>query len=138
MSTWNGTGSSWQYSKWVNNISRNMKISEPTGAELTAVKTFLKVIWNPQTQTGTRSWLQTAFNKKSVTAAGSSYQGNIDLEPTVVLVEMLTVVGRDLKKQPLTNTEKTAADTMIAASNNRRYGTKPYYGSTAGSTVSVP
>jgi hypothetical protein len=137
MSDWTG-GASWQYARWVGNAARNMRITEPTGAELAAVKTFLKVIWNPQTQTGTRSWLETAFNKKSVTATASSYQGDIDSEPTCVLVEMLNVVGRDLKKIPLTAAEKTYADTLIAASGNRRYGTGDYFGGVSGSTVTVP
>jgi len=137
MSNW-AAGSSWQYKRWVSNISRNSRITEPEGAELTAVKTFLKLIWNPQTQTGTRSWLETAFNKKSVTAAGSNYQGDIDLEPTCVLVEMLNVVGRDFDKIPITNAEKGFADTLIAATGNRKYGTSPYFGGVGGSTVAVP
>ena len=132
------TGSWWQYAKWVWNIARNMRISEPTGAELAAVKTFLKAIWNPQTQTGTRSWLETSFNKKSVTAAASNYQGDIDSEPTCVLVEMLGVVGRDLDDTPMTDAEKTLADTLITATGARRYGTSAYYGGSSGSTVTVP
>lgn len=135
---WNGTGSSWQYKRWVSNIARNSRITEPKGAEKTAVKTFLKAIWNPQTQTGTRPWLETAFNKKSVTAAGSQYQGDIDKEPTCVLVEMLNVVGRDFDKIPITNAEKGFADTLITATGNRRYGTKLYYGGVGGSKVTVP
>ena len=132
------TGSWWQYSKWVWNTARNMRITEPTGAELAAVKTFIKAIWNPQTQTGTRPWLETAFNKKSATAAASDYQGDIDSEPTCVLVEMLALVGRDLKKIPMTDAEKALADTlMTAAGDDRRYGTGTVFGSAPGSTVTV-
>ena len=138
MSNWNGTGSNWQYSRWVWNIARNARITEPTGAELTAVKTFLKLIWNPQTQTGTRPWLETAFNKKSVTAAASNYQGDIDAEPTCVLIEMLGVVGRNLDKIPLTDAEKGYSDTLIAATGERRYGTGPLFGGVSGSLVSIP
>ena len=138
MSNWNGLGGHWQYSKWIWNTARNMRITEPTGAELSAVRTFLKAIWNPQTQTGTRSWLETAFNKKSVTATASEYQCDIDSEPTHVLVEMLGVVGRDLKKIPMTAAEKTLSDTLItAAGNDRRYGTGTVFGGTPGSTVTV-
>jgi len=137
MSDWS-PAQSWQYARWVWNIARNMRITEPTGAELAAVKTFLKAIWNPQTQTGTRSWLETAFNKKSVTATASSYQGDIDSEPTCVLVEMLGVVGRSLDNIPMTAAEKTLADTLISATGNRRYGTSAYYGGVGGSTVTIP
>ncbi len=137
MSNWGGTGSNWQYARWVWNIARNSRITEPTGAELAAVKTFLKLIWNPQTQTGTRSWLETAFNKKSVTAAASNYQCDIDAEPTHVLVELVGVVGRDFDDIPISDTEKGYADTLIAATGNRRYGTTPLYGGVGGSTVTV-
>jgi len=132
------TASWWQYARWTWNIARNARITEPTGAELTAVKTFLKAIWNPQTQTGTRSWLETAFNKKSVTAAASNYQGDIDAEPTHVLVEMLGVVGRDFDDIPITDAEKALADTLIAATGNRRYGTGALFGGVSGSTVTIP
>lgn len=119
-------------------IARNSRITEPTGASLAAIKTYLKAIWNPQTQTGTRSWLETAFNKKSVTAAASNYQGDIDHEPTYVLIEMLGVVGRDMDDIPITTAEKTLTDTLIAATGNRRYGTGVYFGSIGGSLVTVP
>jgi len=132
------TASWWQYARWVWNIARNARINEPTGVELAAVKTFLKLIWNPQTQTGTRSWLETSFNKKSVTAAASNYQGDIDAEPTHVLVEMLGVVGRDLDDIPLTDAEKGYVDTLIAATGERRFGTGPLFGGVGGSLVTIP
>ena len=138
MSNWNGTGSSWQYARWTANIARNARITEPTGVELAAVRTFLKAIWNPQTQTGTRSWLETAFNKKSVTAAASNYQGDIDSEPTHVLIEMLNVVGRNFDYIPISDAEKALADTLITATGNRRYGTGELFGGVSGSTVTIP
>lgn len=137
MSNW-GVASNWQYARWVANIARNSRITEPTGAELAAVKTFLKLIWNPQTQTGTRSWLATKFNKLSVTAAASNYLGDIDAEPTHVLVEMLNAVGRNLDELPITASEKTWSDTLIVATGNRRYGTGDLFGGVSGSTVTVP
>jgi len=131
-------GSWWQYARWVWNIARNSRITEPTGAELAAVKTFLKLIYNPQTQTGTRVWLADKFNRLSVTAAASNYQGDIDSEPTHVLVEMLGVAGRDLDDIPLTDAEKGYADTLIAATGNRRYGTGALFGGVGGSNVTIP
>jgi hypothetical protein len=128
------TGSWWQYSVWVKNTARNMRITEPTGAELTAVKTFLKAIWNPQTQTGTRSWLETKFNKLAV---ASDYQGDIDVEPTHVLVEMLNAVGRDLKKIPMTAAEEVLSDALFTATTPAMFGTGPKFGGVAGSGVTI-
>jgi hypothetical protein len=123
---------------WVRHIARNMRITEPTGAELTAVKDFIKLIWNPQTQTGTREWLEADFNRKAIAAATAEYQADIDQEPTHVLVELVEWIGRDLKKIPLTDTEAGYVDTLIAATGNRRYGTGPLFGGAAGSTVTIP
>lgn len=126
---------SWQYSRWIYTISRNHKITEPTGAEKTAVIAFLKVFWNPITETGTRPWLDTAYRQKSVgSGATDRYQCNLDVEPTNVLVELISVVGRDLKKKAImNNTEKDACNTFIAATGAGRLGTSPEYGSVGGS-----
>ena len=133
------TASWWQYSRWVWNISRNARISEPTGAELTAVKTFIKAIYNPMTQTGTRPWLKDKFQRKAVQVPGDTdYQCDIDQQPTHVLVELVGVIGRNLDGIPLTDAEKTLADALIAATGNRRYGTGALFGGTSGSLVTVP
>jgi hypothetical protein len=133
------TGSWWQYSRWVKNVARNARITEPTGVELTAYRTFLKAIWNPVTQTGTRKWLDTPFNLKATAAAGTAdYQCDIDAEPVAVIVELVELVGRDLKKIPMTDVEKGFSDTLIAATGNRRYGTGPLFGGVGGSTVGIP
>ena len=92
------TKSWWQYARWTNNIARNMRITEPTGAELTAVKTFIKVFWDPINQQGTRPWLQDEFVEKSVTG---EYDGDIDNEPANTLVEMVSVIGRNLVNPPI-------------------------------------
>lgn len=131
-----GTKSAWQYSRWTNNIARNMRITEPTGAELAAVITFLKAIWNPVAQTGTRSWLQDSYQEKAVNA-GDSYECDLDTEPTHVLVEILMFVGRDLKKIPITDAEATLVDTLISATGNRRYGTGSLFGGVGGSLVTI-
>lgn len=133
------TGSWWQYSVWVKNVARNARITEPTGAELTACRTFLKAIWDPVTQTGTRNWLEIPFTKKATAAAaGADYQCDIDAEPAAVIVELVELVGRDLKKIPMTDAEKVFADTLIAATGNRRYGTGPLFGGVGGSLVTIP
>jgi len=126
MGTPSTTGSWWQYSRWNWLIARNSRITNPTGAELTAVQTFLDLIFNPATRTGTRPWLETAFRKKAAKTQAGAASG----EPTCNLIEMLGVVGRDMKKIPMTATEKGYLDTLITATGNRRYGAQPYYGST--------
>lgn len=128
-----GTYSAWQYSKWIINVARNSHITNPAGSELAAVKVFLKHLWNPVAQTGSRPWLQTYFQS---CAGNASYQGNIDTETPANLVRMLNYAGRDLKKIPITDAEAGYADTLIAATGTRRLGTAPLYGSSSGSILS--
>lgn len=130
------TKSWWQYARWTWNIARNSRITEPTGAELTAFRTFIKTFWDPMTATGSRPWLATDFQKKAVTA-GNGYRCNIDTQPTHVLVELVNIIGHDLKKVPLTDAEAAQVDTLIAASSNRRYGTGTKFGGVSGSLVTV-
>lgn len=135
------TYSWWQYARWVINIGRNMRITNPTGAELTALRTFLKSIWNPVTQTGIRSWLDDDYKKKAIAASSmnTQYRCNIDTEPTWVLVEILVMVGNDMRANvPITNAEGVLINTLITATNNRRYGVTPYFGGTSGSLVTLP
>jgi len=133
--------SHWQYARWVINIGRNMRISNPTGAELTAVRTFLKAIWNPVARTGTRSWLDDDFKKKAVasSSANTQYRCNIDTDPVWVLVELIGVVGNDMRANvPVTTAEGVLINTLIAATNSRRYGVTPYFGGASGSLVTLP
>lgn len=135
------TSSWWQYSRWVKNIARNARITNPAdpSAELTAFRTFLKAIWNPMTQTGTRLWLQAEYQRRAVQVPlDTDYQCNIDQQPAHVLVELVNMVGGDLKKVPITDAEVVLANALIAATGNRRYGTGPLFGGVGGSTVGVP
>jgi len=140
MSNWNGAGSSWQYSRWVKNVARNaMQTNYQAGPELAFVRLFLKVMWNPVTQTGTRPWLKDAFQRKAVQVpADTDYKCDIDQQPVHVLVELMELVGRDFKKIPISDFEKAGADILFGLSNNRRLGTAPYYGNVGGSIVTVP
>jgi hypothetical protein len=131
------TYSWWQWARWTWNIARNMRITNPTGAELAAVRTFLKYIYNPITQTGTRPWLKDNYQEKAVNP-GDDYACNLDNEPAWVLVEILNVVGRDLKKIPITDSEVVRVSVLIVATGNRRYGTGALFGGVAGSNVTVP
>ena len=132
------TSSWWQYARWLNNIGRNMRITEPTGAELTALKTFINAIWDNDAQVGTRSWLKTTFDKKSVRLSAGP-RGDVDVEPTHVLVELLVAIAEDMNANiSITDAEVTLADALIAASGNRRYGTGDVFGGTSGSLVTIP
>lgn len=143
MSNWN-VGANWEYSRWLKNYARNSRITEPTdvlpyAGELTGIRTFLKYIWNPMTQTGTRPWLQDAFLRKATAAAsGDNYQCNIDHEPITVLIEMLELVGRDLKKLPITAGEVVAVGMLFMVAPARVFGTKFTYGNVGGAIVSTP
>lgn len=134
---YSSTVSWWQYARWTWNIARNMRITNPQGAELAAVITFLKFIYNPITQTGTRPWLKDNYQEKAVNP-GDDYACDLDSEPAWVLVEILNFVGRDLKKIPLTDAEAAQVDILIAATGNRRYGTGATFGGVAGSLVTIP
>jgi hypothetical protein len=123
------TANWYQYSQWTKNIARNSRITEPTGPLLDFIKVFLKVICDPVTQTGTRTWLIPKFQRLAV---NSGYQGNIDTEQTHVLVRMLEVVGRDFKKIPITDFESYGVALLINLAQNRQIGSGPYYGGVIG------
>ena len=140
MSNWN-VGANWEYSRWLKNYARNCRITEPTNilpyaGELTAIRTLLKYIWNPMTQTGTRPWLQSSFQRKAVQVpSDTDYQCDIDQQPTHVLVEMLELVGRDLKKIPITAGEVVAVGILFIGASARVFGTSPTFGNVGGSIV---
>ena len=88
-------------------------------------------------ETGTRPWLATAFQKKAVTPS-TNYVCDIDEQPTHVLVELVSLIGRDLDNIPLTDAEATEVDTLITATGDRRYGTGTNFGGVGGSLVTIP
>ena len=143
MSNWN-VGANWEYSRWMKNYARNTRITLPTNVlpyagELTAIQTFLKGIWNPMTQTGTRPWLQAIFQRKAVQVpTDTDYQCDIDAQPAHVLIVLLEIVGRDLKKIPVTAGEVVAAGTLFSNAPQRVMGTTPTYGNVGGAIVSIP
>jgi len=134
------TYSWWQYARWVINIGRNMRITNPTSTELAAVRTFVKAIWNPVARTGTRSWLDDDFKRKAIasSSANTQYRCNIDIDPVPVIVELLGVIGRDMRSQPITTAEGVLINTLVAATGNRRYGATVYFGGVSGSLVTLP
>lgn len=140
---WNGAGSSWQYSRWVRNASRNARITNPIGLEELLYRTCVAYFYDPQDGSGTRPWLKEEYFKKATAgASGSTYVCNLTTEPIHVIVELVDVIGRDLKKIPMTNAEKAILDVLgwiqeNALQTSRRYGTGTLFGGTSGSTVTV-
>jgi len=138
MSHWN-VAASWEYSRWTKNYARNCRITEPTdvlpyAGELAKLKTTLQVFWNPMTQTGTRPWLQAAFQRKAVQVpTDTDYQCDIDQQPAHVLVEMLEIVGRDIKKLPLTIFEEITLSFLFTGAPERVFGTEHTFGGVGGS-----
>lgn len=113
-----------QYSKWIVNVSRSLLINPASVSENTAIETFIKVFFDPETELGTRLWLRTSLNKKSVSEA-TGYIGDPDVEPKHVDGEVVGVIGYDVKKIPITDAEVAAADALFVATGNRRYGIYP-------------
>jgi hypothetical protein len=140
---WNGAGSSWQYSRWVRNASRNARITNPTGLEELLYRICVASFYDPSDGTGTRPWLKDEYLKKATAAAaGSTYVCNLATEPIHVIVELVDVIGRDLKKNGITDAEKATLDILgwiqeSALAIQRRLGTGPYFGGTSGSKVTV-
>jgi hypothetical protein len=117
------TASWWQYSRWTYIIARTMRFNPPAGAELAALRAFLKVLWDPATNTGTRPWLADVFRKRCGSAQ-ADYNGDIDTNAPYPLAVMLDRAARNLKVVPLTDAEAAACDTLFAATGYRRYGTQ--------------
>lgn len=143
MSDWS-VGQNWEYSRWLKNYARNSRITLPTdilpyAGELTAIRTFIKYIWDPMTQTGTRPWLQAKFQRSAVQVPGDQdYQCDIDQQPAHVLVLLLEVIGKDLKKQPVTAGEVMAVGSMFMVASARVFGSSPTYGNVGGAIVFTP
>lgn len=114
----------WQYSKWVWNIYRSMLKNPPTNLEKAAVETFINNIWDVETKTGTRPWIDTFMNKRSVSQS-TQYIGDPDVEPYHVDIEILGKMGRNLKETPMTDQEKIWCDALFAATGNRKLGIYP-------------
>lgn len=130
----------WQYARDVRNISRNSRVTLPKGAQLAAIKAFIDTIckWDDVTDKyiGTRTWLGYKLNLKAISKL-TYYVGDTAVEPAPVLVKVLEHISRDLKKIPVNDAEKTAVDTLIAATDNRRLGTEPYFGGVIGEKKTI-
>ena len=104
----------WQYSRWVYIIGRSLRMNVPSSSERTATRTYLTQ------EIAARPWLVQSLEERSGLKTGM----DIPKEPDYNLAKMVMYVGRDLKKIPMTLTEKGYADTLITATGNRRYGSR--------------
>ena len=128
------TTANWsQYARWVRNISRNARITNPTGAELTAMRTFVNVfcIMNTDPITGTRPWLAPRIQRLMTNQVGH-YTGVLTNEPAPVIVKMVDQIARDFRKIAPTDAEITACDVLIAATGTRLIGSGLKFGGVIG------
>lgn len=102
-------------------MASNMQLSH-SSAEITAVKAFVAVIYSPNTNSGTRVWLKSAFRMKSKSATAAIA---ISAENDRSVLKMLEVIARDMKKVSIKTTEETAYNTLIAACGARANGQGP-------------
>jgi len=141
--SWGNEGSSWQYSRWVRNASRNARITNPIGLEELLYRVCVAYFYDPIANTGTRPWLKEEYFKKATAAAaGSAYQCNLATEPISVIVELVDLIGRDLKKISITDAEKSVLDILgwiqeDSLAIQRRLGTGTRFGGIGGSIVTV-
>ena len=104
----------WQYSRWTYIVGRSLRMNPPSGSERTAVRTFLNQ------EIVARPYIVQSLDERSGLKTGL----DIANEPDYNLAKMVMYVGRDLKKIPMTVTEKGYVDTLIAATGNRYLGAK--------------
>ena len=113
-----------QYSKWVWQIGRSFWVTPQSVAEKAACETFVKFFWDAGTSTGSRPWLAIVENHKA-TVQADQYIGDVDTEPNNFDRKMVEIIGRDLKKIPLTDAEVPVCDALFVATGNRRYNALP-------------
>ena len=108
----------WQYSRWVSNIGRSLRINPPSASERNVVESFIQRMVNPDT--GTRPWLaeQIRLICNNLVSGNESIS---PLQPDYVEAKIIVIIGRDLMKIPVTTIEKPYCDELIGATGNRKY-----------------
>lgn len=136
MSDWSGAKSHWQFSRWVNNIGRNTRITEPDGDLLAFMRYFVAVFCNPPSKSDpvawaacTRPWLYEKFLRIS---GNSVYCFDPATESPANVVKALVVIGRDFKKIPMTGFEWIGVTILLSYAHNAQLGTGPYFGGVIG------
>ena len=89
-------GSWWQNSRWLHVIARGVKsnVADFAANGEWFSRLFCNAFWNPNTATGFRPWLATAFNNKSgINPAVNGYKlGDCTREPVYNLMKILDVI----------------------------------------------
>ena len=108
----------WQYSRWISNIGRSLRISPPSLSERNSAKSFIQRVGNPTT--GTRPWLA----DKIRLVCNSLISGEEPIspqQPDYAEAKTLVIIGRDFMKLPITTIEQSYCDELINATGNRKY-----------------
>ena len=107
----------WQYARWTYIVGRSLRINSPSSGERSAVQTFIGQI------KVSRPWLLYVLQNKAVqlVAGGDRIVAS---QPDYAEAKMVMAIGRDLKKIPMTVTEKGYVDTLITATGTRYLGAK--------------
>ena len=101
----------WQQARWVINIGRSMQQSEPSGAESTAMDTFIAFVMTRRTWLQNKQYrVQTDFNQ---TTLNSNYWEK---------AKFVVAIGRDMKKIVPNYGESQQIKVLIDASEERRLG----------------
>ena len=107
----------WQYARWTYIVGRSLRINPASSNERSAVQTFIGQI------KATRPWLLYRLQNKAeqLVAGGDRI---VAAQPDYAEAKMVMVIGRDLKKIPMTITEKGYVETLLTATGTRKLGTK--------------
>jgi len=109
---------SWQYSRWISNIGRSLRINPASASEKNAVEIFIQRMVNPTT--GTRPWLADSI-RLVCNALVSGTEPISPAQPNIVEAKIVVIIGRDLMKIPMTTIEKPYCDELIGATGERKY-----------------
>ena len=115
-------GNVWQYARWTYIVGRSLRINPASVSERSAVETFIAQI------KVTRPWLLYRLQNKAeqLVAGGDRI---VAKQPDYAEAKMVMVIGRDLKKIPMTITERGYVETLLTATGTRALG---YRGGPAG------
>lgn len=107
----------WQYARWTYIVGRSLRINPASRNEAAAVGVFIQQI------KATRPWLLYRLQNKAEQLVDGGDR-IIALQPNYAEAKMVMVIGRDLKKIPMTIIEKGYVETLLTATGTRYLGSK--------------
>ena len=108
----------WQYSRWISNIGRSLRLNPASASERNNVESFIQRMVNPDT--GTRPWLADSVRLVCM-ALNSGVEPISPLQSDYIEAKIIVIIGRDLMKIPMTTIEKPHGDELIGATGDIRY-----------------